>query len=85
MTSKEMNKEMFFRTYAKELEAAVIDHGDEYRYGLEAVPAVVEKMRDAFENRTFNKDSRAIKSTCHLLGIKYTYKAIGEFIQGGSK
>jgi hypothetical protein len=80
MRSEMTNKEQFFETYTKELTDAVQDHPEEYRYGIEAVPAVVEKIRDAFESRSFNKDSRAIKSTCRLLGIKHTYKAISEFI-----
>jgi hypothetical protein len=78
------NKEKFFGIYKQELAFAVVAYSEEYQYGIEAVPAVVKKMRDAFENRSFNKDSRAIRNTCTLLGIKHTYKAISEFIQGGN-
>lgn len=31
-----------------------------------------------------NKDGEGIKRTCKLLGIKYTYKAIGEYLNAPS-
>jgi hypothetical protein len=38
------------------------------------------KMRSAFLAGSYNKDGRAIRATCRELGIKYTYKAIAEWL-----
>jgi hypothetical protein len=73
--------EDFMVIYTKQLGIALQEHPDEYAYGAVELPKVLEWMRAAIIKGSFNKDSRAIKATCRALGIKHTYKAIGEFIQ----
>ena len=40
------------------------------------------KMTEGLMKGSASKDGRAIKSTCNALGIKYTYKAIAEYLKG---
>ncbi len=40
------------------------------------------KMTEGLLKGSASKDGRAIKSTCKALGIKYTYKAIAEYLKG---
>ena len=72
--------ETFIKVYAEQLEKAVRERPEEYGWPFENVPAVVEKMKAAIKARTYNKDSRAFKGTCKILGIKHTYTAINHFI-----
>lgn len=73
--------EEFGRVYSIELLQAVIDHPEEYSWPIENVPQVATKMLTAILQNNFNKESRAIKATCKLLGIKHTYKAIDAYIR----
>lgn len=74
------NKEIFFDVYMVELSAAIEKYPNEYAYSKAQVPEVVERMKMAFDKGSYNKDSRAIKRVCKILGIKHTYKAINEFV-----
>jgi hypothetical protein len=40
------------------------------------------RMTESLMKGSASKDGRAIKSTCNALGIKYTYKAIVEYLKG---
>jgi hypothetical protein len=42
--------------------------------------AMAEKMTDGVVDGSANKDGDGIKRTCKALGIKHTYKAIGEYL-----
>lgn len=72
----------FMEVYAEELSKAVAAHPEDYGYGPDLVPVVVQRMRAAFSRRSYNKDSRAIKATCKRLGIGSTYKAINAYLEG---
>lgn len=74
--------ERFGSTYTVELERAVREHPDEYVWPVEEVPTVAARMLDAIQHKSFNKDSRAIKSTCKAFGIKHTYQAIYAWLEG---
>lgn len=78
----ETKQAQFFRVYEEELNKAVRQYPDDYAFPPSKVPEVVERMKAAFLRQSYNKDGQAIKATCKQLGIKYTYKAINEFIQG---
>ncbi|MDD5186513.1 MAG: hypothetical protein PHS84_14760, partial [Paludibacter sp.] len=52
----------------------------EYAYPLSEVPIVVNKMKKAFIQKTFNKDGKAIKATCKALKIGYTYRDIETYL-----
>jgi len=69
----------FIEVYARELESAVIAHSDEYGFSLVDLERVVERMRNAFYEGTYNHDGRAIRRTCRVLGIKHTKTALEEF------
>lgn len=72
--------ETFMEIYEECLRAAITSHPEEYRYGLDSVPEIVQKMRVAIFNQAYNKDSRAFRATCKKLGIKHTYSAIAHYI-----
>lgn len=42
-------------------------------------------MMSSTSGRWAYKDSRAIKAACKVIGIGYTYKAINEYLKGGSR
>jgi hypothetical protein len=74
------NADRFFTEYRKQLENALRDYPQEYAFPASELPNVFERMRVAIENGSANKDSRAIKATCKMLGIKHTYTAIREYL-----
>lgn len=76
------NLSAFVNEYRKQLTQAVTLRPDLYAYSTDLVPLVVDRMASAFEHRTYNHDSLAIKWTCKVLGIRHTRKAIDAFIQG---
>ncbi len=51
-----------------------------YSWPAENITLVRDKMMLAVQNGSFNKDGPAFAYACKKLGIKYTYKAIAEFI-----
>lgn len=70
--------------YHANLADCVRDYSTDYCYPVEHVPVVVNKMRMAIERGSYSKEGRAFKRTCKQLGIKHTYKAIEEYLTGGS-
>lgn len=74
----------FMAIYADHLRDVVSDPTNGYWYGVDAVPQVVGKMYIALRENTYNHDGLAFKRTCKSLGIKYTRKAIEEFLQEGA-
>lgn len=76
------NLETFVNTFSVQLEKAVREYPVEYMFPAHLIPQVVERMSKAFIGKSYNKDSRAIKATCKILGIKHTYTAINEYLQG---
>jgi hypothetical protein len=76
------NQEKFKQVYLENLKLAVIKYPDEYRWPVENVPVVAEKMLAAVARNTFNHDSQGFKMTCKALGIKHTRKAILSFWNG---
>ena len=71
--------DQFVVVYAAELENAVRKRPEMYGFGLDCVPIVVEKMRNAFYEGSYIYDSHAIRATCKVLGIKHTRKAMEAF------
>jgi hypothetical protein len=77
-TCENFNK--FISEYSKQLTLAVSNYPNEYCYPVSQVPSIVEKMKVAFIRKSFNKDSRAIKATCKVLKIGYTYRDIETYL-----
>lgn len=75
----------FYNTYREELRRAIMEYPTEYAYSVDQSDQVCDRMILAFKSGSFNKDSRAIKATCKLLGIKHTYKAISNYFKTGIK
>jgi len=73
--------ETFGKLYEQNLTQAVLNYPEEYVWPVENVPTVAKKMLDAVVKNSYNKDGRAFKATCKQLGIKYTYKAIDEYLE----
>ena len=74
-----MNEErfaLFGAVYSVELERAVLEHPEEYTYGVAEVPAVVGRMLEAIRRGSYNKDSRALRATFRAFGIRHTYTAL---------
>ena len=44
---------------------------------------LAERMMPALVRGSASKDGKGIQRTCKALGIKYTYKAINEFLKEG--
>lgn len=69
--------DLFVTTYANFLFANWKANPLDYAMGYEVT---LQNMKVAILKGTFNKDSESFKQTCKALKIKYTYKAIDEFI-----
>ena len=70
----------FTEEFRAALNLAVLMYPQEYAYPLSEIPAIVERMRVAFDRGSYNYDSRAIRITCKVLGIKPTRKAIEAYL-----
>jgi hypothetical protein len=68
--------------YELALLSARLKSADAYAWPAEDVPKVAAKMIAAVADRCYNKEGRAMQETCKVLGIKHTYKAINDFIEG---
>lgn len=73
--------EKFFKVYEEQLREVVSNPANGYSYGVELVPTVVQKMRAAVLNGSYNKDGIALKRTCKILGIPYTYAGISSYVK----
>lgn len=82
--AQRMNERLniFMATYERQLLVSMRAFPDDYAYGIGDVPKVLERMRLAVWRGSFNKHSPAFERTCKELGIKHTYKAIREFLNG---
>jgi hypothetical protein len=77
---KQDNLKEFSFNYYKELRNAITNYPEEYMYSLEKLDDVHRRMLEAIKNKSFNKDSRAIKAVCKQLNIKHTYTAIYSYL-----
>jgi hypothetical protein len=73
--------ETFMKVYEAELRFCLKCFPSEYAYTDDGVALVLDRMRTAIQEGTYNKDSRAIKRTCKALGIKHTYTAIKNYLE----
>lgn len=75
--------ESFLTEYRSALESAVKAHPTDYPwYPATTTQTVFDRMAAAIVRGSFNKDGHAFKATCKALGIKHTYTAIGEYLNG---
>ena len=78
-----MSLELFLKAYKESLIHARSQFPLDYLWSADFIPTVLERMKEAIINGTFNKDSHAFKLTCKKLNIKCTYKAINAYIKDG--
>jgi hypothetical protein len=74
------NFDKWMDEYSRQLPIAVAKYPGDYAYPVSECPTVIGRMRAAFERGSFNHSGQAIKATCKALGLKYTRKAIVEFL-----
>ncbi len=77
------NEQAFSVAYATKLAEAVARHPEEYLYGPDEVPKIVNKMVRALVAGTAHV-SPAVKAAAHACGVRQTAKAIREFLSGGA-
>jgi len=73
---------LFKDTYRKHLKALRLEQPDYFVWPIEDLEIVTDRMLDAIDAGSFNKDSLSFKRTCKELGIPHTYKAIKEWTHG---
>lgn len=76
------NLDKFIEIYTEHLKHEVETNPQDYFWSISDLPVVVNKMKNAMEKGTFNKDSKAIKKTCKQLNIKHTYTEMRAFFKG---
>ena len=77
-----MSLNKFIEIYRERLFYNIWNHAEEFMDGsITDGNKLCDRMETAINKGSFNKDSRSIKETCKILGIKHTYKSIGEFIR----
>ena len=73
------NFERFAEEFRRQLEIAMREHPEDYMRGVTA-SVIADRMIEAFKARTYNKDGRAVRATCKVLGVKHTYRDINAFL-----
>jgi hypothetical protein len=76
------NLEKFLSEYKFQLRHAVETRPEEYAWKVDKFDEVYSRMEAAIKKGAYNKESTAFKKTCKKLNIKFTYKAIKEYIGG---
>lgn len=72
----------FMAAYEPALYEALEKHPDEFVYGALSVPEFLPRWRAALLGGGFHHVGRAMQGACERLGIKYTRKAIVQFLKG---
>lgn len=76
----EISYNTFCAVYREELARLVEERPSAYAYGIERVTEVADKICAAIKNGSFSHDGLAFRATCKRLQIKYTRKAILEYV-----
>lgn len=77
---KEDKLNKFMEVYSIKLKEAVESNPEEYAYGLEFVPTVLERMKTAIAKGSYNHHGIAFKGTCKELDIDHTRKSIQKYL-----
>ena len=80
----QVNLDTFYETLAAQYHTLFVSDPD-YAYvaSLLTPEALARKMTFGLDNGTANKDGKAIRNACRVLGIEYTYKAIRAYLSAG--
>lgn len=71
-----------FNTELQKQYAYLYDNDPDYAYAKKnnSPEVLADKMTKSLSVGQANKDGKGIKNTCKVLGVKYTYKAIQEYL-----
>lgn len=72
--------EEFIKVYGDSLKEAYKKYPEMYAFPEGEIPKVLERMTEAIKKGSYNHDGKAFQMTAKKLGIKYTRKAIEEFL-----
>ena len=75
------DQDRFMVAYENALSEDMAKHPE--RYGRTSLHIVVERMRVAFEQGSYNQSSPAVRGACKAVGIKPTRTAINAFWGNG--
>jgi hypothetical protein len=76
-----VNLDTFCETLAGQYRTLFASDPDYAHVASQLTPeALARKMTLGLDNGTANKDGKAIRNACRVLGIDYTYKAIREYL-----
>lgn len=76
------NAAVFAGMFRKHLEVAYKEHPEDYGRFIVDPVLVAERMQRALVEGTYSHTGRAMKATCVELGIKHTYSAIEDYLNG---
>jgi hypothetical protein len=74
-----LDNNKFFLTFAECLKKNMIANPELYSKSYEETLQAYKAIK--FEKFTYDKDSKSIKDTCKILGIKNTYLAIDTYLK----
>jgi hypothetical protein len=74
------NLDIFLDAYKEQLRLSHQNNPEQYVWPLSELETVFNRMKQAIQKGSYNKDSSAFKATCKELKIKHTYLAIDCFI-----
>lgn len=74
------NFDIFAEIYAEELELAIRNHPNEYRWPVQDIHMVVYKMIEALKEKKYSIDGRALMATCKRLNIRVAHKYINAYL-----
>ena len=81
---RQENLDSFCQTLADQYRKLFASDRDYAHVSSQLTPeALARKMTLGLDNGTANKDGKAIRTVCRVLGIDYTYKAIRTFLSAG--
>lgn len=79
-----INASKFFSEYEQQLKIAIQKYPEEYAWGFlkpEDTHKVADLMKAAFIKQSYNKDGRAVRAVCKVLGIRHTYADINDYLE----
>ncbi len=77
----QVNLDTFYRTLVEQYRTLFVADPDySYAASRHTPEALARKMTLGLDNGTANKDGKAIRNACRVLGIDHTYTAIRAFL-----
>jgi hypothetical protein len=75
------NLDLFLEVFTEKLADNLMHHPDQYSYGPETIPSVVDRLKEALVKGTpIASNGAAHRETCQALGIDPSPKSVREFV-----